>query len=83
MAVIQRAPKPAAADPAADQAAAKAAAKAPDSKAATNMRGKRSMFTVGLMPEFLAEVDAAREKVGLSRPAVIKIALRAWLDQNS
>lgn len=80
MAVIQRAPKQASLDPEADQAAAKAAATAPDRKAKTNMRGKREMFQVGFEPELLAEFDAARHKLGLSRPALIKIAVRRLLD---
>lgn len=79
-AIIQRAPKPASADPASEQAAAKAASTAPDSKAKTNMRGKREMFSVGFEPELMAEFDAARAKLGLSRPAYLKIALRRMLD---
>jgi hypothetical protein len=78
--IIQRAPKPASADPLATQAAAKAAATAPDSKSKKNMRGKREMFTVGFEPDLLAEFDAARSKLGLSRPALIKIAVRRVLD---
>lgn len=80
MTVIKRAPKPAALDAESTQAAAKAAATAPDSKAKKNMRGKREMFQVGFEPELLAEFDAAREKLGLSRPAMIKIAVRRLLD---
>lgn len=80
MAIIQRAPKPAATDPEAAQVAAKAAATAPDSKAKKNLRGKREMFQVGFEPELLAEFDAARDKLGLSRPAMIKIAIRRLLD---
>jgi len=80
MAVIQRAPKQASLDPESSQVAAKAAATAPDSKAKRNMRGKREMFQVGFEPELLAEFDAARERLGLSRPALIKIAVRRLLD---
>lgn len=80
MAVIERAPKPASADPAATTAAAKVAATAPDSKAKKNMRGNREMFSVGFEPDLLAEFDAARNKLGLSRPALIKIAVRRLLD---
>lgn len=80
MPVIKRAPKPAAADPASDQAALKAAATAPDSSVKKNVRGKRTMFSVGFEPELMAELDAARGKVGLSRPAFLKLALRRMLD---
>jgi hypothetical protein len=80
MAVITRAPKPASADPESTQVAAKAAATAPDSKAKKNIRGKREMFQVGIEPELLAEFDAARKQLGLSRPALIKIAVRRLLD---
>ena len=80
MTVIKRAPKQATADPVSDQTAIKAAATAPDSKAKRNMRGKREMFSVGLEPDFLAEVDAVRSKLGLSRPALIKLALRRLID---
>lgn len=79
--LISRAKKPASADPESDQAALKAAASAPDSGIKRTTRGKREMFNVGLEPEFLAEVDAFRERNGgLSRPALIKIALRRLLD---
>ncbi|AAZ38111.1 MULTISPECIES: ribbon-helix-helix protein, CopG family [Pseudomonas] len=80
MAIIQRAPKPASADRESSQVAAKAAATAPDSKAKKNIRGKREMFQVGFEPELLAEFDAARKQLGLSRPALIKIAVRRLLD---
>lgn len=80
MTVIKRAPKPAAADPLSDQAAIKAAATAPDSSMKKNQRGKRTMFSVGFEPELMAELDAARGKVGLSRPAFLKLALRRLLD---
>lgn len=80
MAIIERAPKPASTDPGSAQVAARAAATAPDSKAKTKMRGKREMFQVGFEPELLAEFDAARSKLGLSRPALIKIAVRRLLD---
>lgn len=80
MSLIERA-KPAAADPAAERAAVKAAAAAPDSGKRKSVRGKREMFAVGLEPDFLAEVDAFRERNGnLSRPALIKIALRRLMD---
>jgi hypothetical protein len=83
MSLIERAKKPAAADPAADRAAAMAAAAAPDSGLKKNVRGKREMFSVGLEPDFLAEVDAFRERNGnLSRPALIKIALRRLIDSG-
>lgn len=78
--LIQRS-RPAAADPAAERAAAKVASAAPDSGKRKNVRGNREMFSVGLEPEFLAEVDAFRERNGnLSRPALIKIALRRLID---
>lgn len=81
MAVIQRAAKPAAADAVSDQVAIKAAAAAPDSGIKkANVRGKRTMFSVGFEPELMAELDAARGKVGLSRPALLKLALRRYLD---
>jgi hypothetical protein len=80
--VIKRAPKPATADPASDQVATKAAATAPDSKGKKNMRGKREMFAVGFEPELMAELDAARARVGLSRPALLKLALRRLLDSG-
>ena len=81
MSVIKRAPKAATADPASEQAATKAAAAAPDSGVKkANVRGKRTMFTVGLEPDLLGELDDARGKVGLSRPAYIKLALRRMLD---
>lgn len=82
MAVIARAPKQASADAEATQVAAKAAATAPDSKAPKKLRGKREMFQVGFEPELMAEFDAARERLGLSRPALIKIALRRLLDSG-
>lgn len=83
MSLIERAKKPAAADPAADRAAAKAASAAPDSGLKKNVRGRREMFSVGLEPEFLAEVDAFRDRNGnLSRPALIKIALRRLMDNG-
>ncbi|WP_337580196.1 ribbon-helix-helix protein, CopG family [Pseudomonas savastanoi] len=44
------------------------------------MRGNREMFSVGFEPDLLAEFDAARNKLGLSRPALIKIAVRRLLD---
>ncbi|WP_122234324.1 ribbon-helix-helix protein, CopG family, partial [Pseudomonas savastanoi] len=37
-------------------------------------------FQVGFEPELLAEFDAARKQLGLSRPALIKIAVRRLLD---
>ncbi|MGS8281650.1 ribbon-helix-helix protein, CopG family [Pseudomonas sp. PARCl1] len=77
--LIERA-RPAAADPAAERIAAKVAADAPDSGKRKNVRGKREMFSVGLEPELLAEVDAFRARHGLSRPALIKIALRRLMD---
>lgn len=81
MTLIQRAKKPAAADPDAERAAARVAAAAPDSGKKKNVRGKREMFSVGLEPDFLAEVDAFRERNGnLSRPALIKIALRRLME---
>lgn len=80
MTVIKRAPKPATADAASDQAAIKAAATAPDSSLKKNVRGNRVMFSVGFEPELMAELDAARGKVGLSRPAYLKLALRRLLD---
>nr|WP_260630508.1 ribbon-helix-helix protein, CopG family [Pseudomonas syringae]UVN18319.1 hypothetical protein pPsy0462c_00060 [Pseudomonas syringae] len=47
------------------------------------MRGKREMFQVGFEPELLAELDAERERLGgLSRPALLKIALRRLLDSK-
>lgn len=81
MSLIERAKKPAAADPVAERIAAKVASAAPDSGQRKNVRGKREMFSVGLEPDFLAEVDAFRERNGnLSRPALIKIALRRLMD---
>ena len=80
MSVIKRAPKTAADDPASEQAAIRAAATAPDSNLKKNMRGKRTMFSVGFEPELMAELDAARDRVGLSRPAFLKLALRRMLD---
>lgn len=81
MSVIKRAPKAASTDPASEQAATKAAAAAPDSGAKkANMRGKRTMFSVGFEPDLLGELDEARGKVGLSRPAYLKLALRRMLD---
>lgn len=78
--LIERA-RPVADDPDAERAAVKVAAAAPDSGKRKNVRGRREMFAVGLEPEFLAEVDAFRERNGsLSRPAVIKIALRRLMD---
>ncbi|WP_230683692.1 hypothetical protein [Pseudomonas lundensis] len=47
-----------------------------------NVRGKRQMFSVGFEPELMAELDAARGKVGLSRPAFLKLALRRLLDDG-
>lgn len=44
------------------------------------MRGKREMFSVGLEPDFMEEVDAFRERNGLSRPALVRLALRRLLD---
>lgn len=82
MSVIQRAPKAASLDPESTQVAAKAASKAPDNKSQRNMRGKREMFQVGFEPELLAEFDAARKQLGLSRPALIKIAVRRLLDSG-
>lgn len=82
MSVIKRAPKAAAADPASEQAALKAAATAPDSSMKKNVRGKRQMFSVGFELELMAELDAARGKVGLSRPAFLKLALRRLLDDG-
>ncbi|MDT3750459.1 hypothetical protein [Pseudomonas kurunegalensis] len=80
--LIERA-RPAAVDPAAERVAAKVAAEAPDSGKRKNVRGKREMFSVGLEPEFLTEVDAFRERNGnLSRPALIKIALRRLMDSG-
>ena len=84
MTVIKRAPKPASADEASEQAASKAAAAAPDSGVKSvkkaNVRGKRTMFSVGFESDLLEELDKARGKVGLSRPAYIKVALRRMLD---
>jgi hypothetical protein len=80
MAVIKRAPKPANDAPEEAQKAAKVAAPAPDSKAESGSREKPVKFPVGLAPEFLAEVDAAAKRVGLSRVALIKLALRRLLD---
>jgi len=78
--LIERA-RPAAADPDAERAAVKVAAAAPDSGPRKSVRGNREMFSVGLEPSFLAEVDAFRERNGnLSRPALIKIALRRLMD---
>ncbi|MCE0923298.1 hypothetical protein LU673_25325 [Pseudomonas alloputida] len=83
MSLIERAKKPASVDPASEQAAIAAAAAAPDSGKKKNVRGKREMFSVGFEPEFLAEVDAYRERHGnLSRPALIKIALRRLMDSG-
>ena len=78
--LIERAKKPASADPASELAAVKAAAAAPDSGQKRSMRGKREMFSVGLEPEFMAEIDAYRERNGLSRPALVRLALRRLLD---
>lgn len=85
MTVIKRAPKAASADEASDQAAIKAAAAAPDSgaKKKANVRGKRTMFSVGFESDLLEELDAARGKVGLSRPAYLKVALRRMLDAEA
>jgi hypothetical protein len=80
MAVIKRAPKPASDAPEEAQKAALIAAPAPDSKAESVPRGKPVKFPVGLAPEFLAEVDAAAQRIGLSRVALIKLALRRLLD---
>lgn len=83
MTIIQRAAKAATAGTDEDRAAAQAAAAAPDSKAGGKyMRGKREMFTVGFEPELMEEFDAARQKLGLSRPALIKIAVRRLLDSG-
>lgn len=79
-AVIQRAPKPASAEPEAAQVAAKAAATAPDSKPAKYKRGNRTMFQVGFEDPLMEEFDAECQKLGLSRPALIKIAVRRLLD---
>lgn len=79
-AVIKRAPKPATADPVSDQVATKAAATAPDSKAKKSVRGRREMFSMGLEPDLMAELDAARAKLGLSRPAFLKICFRHYQD---
>jgi hypothetical protein len=85
MTVIKRAPKAASADVASDQAATKAAAAAPDSgaKKKANVRGKRTMFSVGFESDLLEELDTARGKVGLSRPAYLKVALRRMLDAEA
>jgi hypothetical protein len=84
MAIIERAKKPASADPHAAVVASKAAATAPDAAPRKkSMRGKREMFQVGFEPELLAELDAERERLGgISRPALLKIALRRLLDSK-
>ncbi len=78
--LIERAKKPASADPNAEQAAAKAAAAAPDSRVKSKADGKPEMFGVGLAPDFMAEVDAFRARHGLSRPALVRLALRKILE---
>lgn len=84
MTIIERAKKPASADPQAAVVASKAAATAPDSALKIKKkRGKREMFQVGFEPELMAEMDAERERLGgLSRPALLKIALRRLLDSK-
>ncbi|WP_426103020.1 ribbon-helix-helix protein, CopG family [Pseudomonas sp. PSPC3-3] len=84
MAIIERAKRTASANPEATIAASKAAATAPDAvPRIKKLRGKREMFQVGFEPELLAELDAERERLGgISRPALLKIALRRLLDSK-
>ncbi|MHA6236850.1 ribbon-helix-helix domain-containing protein [Pseudomonas fluorescens group sp. PF-69] len=83
MAVIKRAPKPASDAPEEAQKAALIAAPAPDSKAESVQRGKLVKFPTALEQGFLDEVDAFRQHAGLSRNAVIRIALRRLLDSGA
>lgn len=83
MSLLKRAEKPAVDAPEEAQKAAQVAATAPDSKAESAPRGKLTKFPTALEQGFLDEVDAFRQRAGLSRNAVIRIALRRLLDSGA
>lgn len=83
MTVIKRAPKPAVESPAEERAATKAAASAPDSKARKVKTGKQEMFQVGFDPELMALFEAERMKLGLSRPAMVRLAVRTMINPKT
>lgn len=74
---VQRA-KPQASDPLTDPAKSKLVEQAPDGQSTID-KGGLTKISLNLETDFLSEVDEKRKALGLSRPAIITLALRNLL----
>lgn len=77
MAVANRVTRaqPQASDPLADPAKSKLVEQAPDGRVPAQ-KDELKKISLNFEPDFLAEVDEKRKALGLTRPAIIKLALR-------